>query len=100
MRHMNLSFLRSLILAASLVCSLRGADEPPKSSVKDLLRARMAEDAKKAETNKPADPATATSPATATTSPAPAAIPAPENPAAVTAGTTPTAEAKAAAKQD
>jgi ATP-dependent Lon protease len=68
---MNVPLARALVLVVGLACSLRGEEDTPKSSVKDLLKARIAEDAKKVDPKKapatppPAKPTTAT-PATET----------------------------------
>jgi hypothetical protein len=57
------------ILSVSLLASLRAAEEKeaPKNSMKDVLKARIAEDAKKTEAKKGASPS---APGTATTAPA------------------------------
>ena len=68
---MNVSLARAVILVVGLACSLRGEEDAPKSNMKDLLKARIAEDAKKVDPKKapstppPAKPATGT-PATET----------------------------------
>jgi len=74
-----------VILAASLPFPVSAADAPeapeaPKTSMKNLLKARIAEDAKKAETKtavpKQAAPATGSSPASPAAATTPAATPA------------------------
>ena len=84
--HSRLS--RSLLVLALLAATAWGADEAPKPSMKDILKARIAEDAKKADPKK-APPATAPTKTEANSS----------NPEPPKAESTPAKSAAAAAKE-
>ena len=49
-----ISRVACLLFVTLIAVTLRGAEEAPKSRMKDVLKARIAEDAKKAEVKKPA----------------------------------------------
>lgn len=109
----TMDLLRTLtlvVLAAGVACGLGAAEEPaetPRTNMKSLLRARIAEDAKKAEA-KPGDPKKGSPVPTASTAAAPAAPGATDAsgpatatvaPITPTAVSTPAASRKDAAKE-